>query len=79
MAELALDDHQRNALVRHLDRVRVAELMRREAAPYASGDSCQLLACGGLLPMPAGGRAMDHAQQGPDWQRPPEFEPRLQL
>ena len=29
MAELPLDDHQRDALARHLDRVRMPELMWR--------------------------------------------------
>ena len=35
VAELALDDDQRHALARHLDRVRVAQLVRREASPHA--------------------------------------------
>jgi hypothetical protein len=33
--ELALDDDKRHALVGHLDRVGVAELMGREAPPHA--------------------------------------------
>ena len=33
MAELALDDVQRHALAGELERVRVAQLMRREPAP----------------------------------------------
>jgi hypothetical protein len=36
MPQLALDDVQRHALPRHLDRVRVTQLMRREAPPHAS-------------------------------------------
>jgi hypothetical protein len=32
MAELALDDDERDALARELDRVRVAKLVRRESA-----------------------------------------------
>src|SRR5215211_522994 len=41
VAELALDDDQRQALAGHLDGVRVAELVRREASPYAglAGDA----------------------------------------
>ena len=39
VAELALDDVQRHAFARQLDRVRVAELVRREAATYA-GSGC---------------------------------------
>lgn len=35
MPELALDDDQRNAFVRHLDGMGVPELVRREAAPDA--------------------------------------------
>ena len=34
MAELALDDNQRHPLVGHLDRVSMAQLVRREAAPH---------------------------------------------
>ena len=41
MPELALDDDQRDALACHLDGVRVAELVRREAPPDA-GLSCYL-------------------------------------
>jgi hypothetical protein len=35
VAQLALDDVQRDALTGELERVRVAQLMRREAAPDA--------------------------------------------
>ena len=35
LAELALDDVQRHALAGELERVRVAQLMRREPAPDA--------------------------------------------
>ncbi len=34
MSELALDDEQGHALARHLDGVRVAQLMRRKAPPH---------------------------------------------
>jgi hypothetical protein len=37
VTELALDDDQRHAFVGHLDRVRVAQLMRRKPSPYAGG------------------------------------------
>jgi hypothetical protein len=42
---LPLDNNQRNALVRHLDGVRVPQLMRREPTPDASfsGRVMQLL------------------------------------
>jgi hypothetical protein len=41
VAELALDDDQRHALAGHLDGVRVAQLVRRKASPYAglAGDA----------------------------------------
>jgi hypothetical protein len=38
MSEMALDDDHRYALVGHLYRVRVSELVRREPAPDASVD-----------------------------------------
>ena len=37
MTELALDDDERDALMDHLDRVRVAELMWREPTPDSRG------------------------------------------
>ena len=37
MTELALDDVQRNALARELERMRVTQLVRREAAPERVG------------------------------------------
>src|SRR3990170_1404456 len=44
VAELALDDDQRHALAGHLDGVRVAQLVRRKAPPYAglARDASQL-------------------------------------
>jgi hypothetical protein len=35
VTKLTLDNHQRNALMRHLDRVSVPELMRREPPTHA--------------------------------------------
>jgi hypothetical protein len=37
VAELALDDGQRDALAGHLDGMCVTQLMGREAAPHAGG------------------------------------------
>ena len=44
--ELALDHDERDAFVRHLDRVSVPKLMRREPPPHAcsGGNLVQLLA-----------------------------------
>ena len=49
MTELALDDDQRHALAGHLDGVRVAQLVRREATPHSrrGGGAPQLCASGG--------------------------------
>ncbi len=48
--ELPLDDRQRHSLARHLYRVRVTELMRREPAAYTGQrrESSQLGARAGL-------------------------------
>jgi len=40
MPRLTLDDQQRHALSRHLDGVRVAQLMRREPLSYAGLGGC---------------------------------------
>jgi hypothetical protein len=68
MPELALDDHQRYAFVRHLDSVGVPELVRREATPDASERRCspQLLASSRRFPVTTCGCATDHAEQGPN-------------
>ena len=44
MAELALDDVERDALTGELERVRVAQLVRRKAAPdpRAGGEPAEL-------------------------------------
>jgi hypothetical protein len=49
VAELALDDVQRHTLASELERVRVAQLMRREAAPHTGvgGKSAELAANSG--------------------------------
>jgi hypothetical protein len=49
VSELALDDDQRNAFPGHLDRMGMAELMWREAAPHScrGGHASQLGACRG--------------------------------
>ena len=38
MPELLLDDHERHALARNLDRVRMPDLMRREPATHPGRD-----------------------------------------
>ena len=81
MPQLALDNDQRDALVSHLDGVSVAKLMRREPTTDA-GEHCgavQLLASGGLLPVPPSGWAVDHAQQRSGTKPGAQLEPRLKL
>lgn len=58
MPERALDDDQRDAFMRHLNGVRVAQLMRREPAPHPRRQSSptQLLTRRRLLPLPPRGR-----------------------
>jgi hypothetical protein len=70
VTELALDDVHRHALTSELYRVRVAQLVGREAAP----DAClgcmpaKLAAdCSGLPGSTAGG-AVYHAEQRPRWE-----------
>ena len=66
--QLALDDGERYALAGHLDRVRVAKLVRREAPADSSADGkvAQRAARGGWGPRPASGRSLHDAQQGAD-------------
>jgi hypothetical protein len=49
MPELALDDRQRDPLVRHLDRVSMSELVRRKPPPHPSvgGEPAKLTTSGG--------------------------------
>src|ERR671923_1355574 len=81
VAELALDDDQRHALAGHLDGVRVAQLVRREASPHAglAGDPSQLGAGGGGPPGPSAGGAVDDAEQRADGQLDARLEPRREL
>lgn len=81
MTDLSLDHDQRDAFVRHLDRVCVAQLVWREAAPDARRGGCmmQLLACGRCFPASAGGRAVDHAQERSERELAAGLEPRVEL
>ena len=72
MAELALDDVQRDTLAGELDGVRVTQLVGSEASP----DTClgrmaaKLGPDRGRRPGSTAGRAIDHAEQ----RAPGEFE-----
>jgi len=65
---LALDHDERDSLVRHLDRVRMSQLVRREPTSDARRGSCvvQLLASSRGFPMPSGRRSVDDAKQCAD-------------
>src|SRR5450755_1774858 len=75
------DSHQRHALVRELDSVRMPQLMRREPPADARRFRCatQLLASRGGLPAPPGGWAVDYAEQRPDRQGGANLKVRGQL
>jgi len=79
--ELALDDDQRHALVSHLDRMGVPELVGRESPPYSGRDgrAAQLLSGRGLCPVSSGCRAPDDAQQRSYGKLRTHIEPWLQL
>ena len=81
MSQLTLNDDQRNALVRHLDRARVTWLVRREpsAHPGSGSGPSQLLARRGLLPMPASRRTVDDAEKRADRHASSNLEPSLKL
>jgi hypothetical protein len=81
MPKLALDDRQGDPFVRHLDRVRVAELVWREPTPHSrcGGDPAQLTTRGCRLPVAPGGRAVDHAEQRADRELDAELLPGLEV
>jgi hypothetical protein len=66
--ELALDHVQRHALARHLDRVRVTQLVRREPAAHTGlhGSTPQLLAHARRRQRPAASAPVDHTEQPAD-------------
>ena len=68
MAELALNDVERDAFAGHLDGLGVAELVGREAPADAGsfGHAAKLSADGGTRPRSPPRRAGDHAEQRPD-------------
>ena len=72
MPDLALDDVQRHALAQQLQRVRVPQLVRREAPAHAG-------AGGRGMPRATLRAAVDHAQQRPDRHRLARLQPRLEL
>ena len=70
MAKLALDHQQRYTLARHLQGVRVAQLVRREASSHA-GSSCRSVELSSHTRRrrwPPAGQTAQHAEERADWQ-----------
>jgi len=81
MPELALDDDQWDALVGHLDRVRMAQLVRSEATSNAGGH-CEMAQGGpsrGCRPAPSGRRPIHYAEQSADGQRQAHLYPLVEM
>jgi hypothetical protein len=81
MPKLTLDHDQRNALMRHLDRVSMPQLVWREPPSHTrrAGGVVQLLAGGRRLPTASSGRSVDHAQHRADWELATDLQPRIEL
>src|SRR3954451_9291616 len=79
--ELALDDVERDVLAGELERMRVAQLVRRKAAPDPGrcGEPAELAADRCVGPRPSARGAVDDAEQRTDWQLNSGCEPRAQL
>jgi hypothetical protein len=81
VAELALDDDQRDAFAGHLDGVGVAELVWREAPAHAGrgGGAPELRAGGRGCPRSAACRTGDDAEQRADGEFEAALEPGLEF
>src|SRR4051794_41830073 len=78
VTELALDDVERHTLSRHLDGMRVPELMRSEAPANTrlAAEPAEVGTDGALGPRPSGGRGGDHTGERPDRKCPARGGPR---
>lgn len=78
MPELALDHDQRDSLPGHLDRVGMAELVRREPTTHAGGqrDLVQLPTDPRRRARTAARRAAQYTEQPADRKVTPQLEPR---
>jgi hypothetical protein len=78
---MPLDHDKRDALVGHLNRMGVAELMWCEPASHAcfGGGAAELSARGCWFPVAAGGRAVDHAEERADREPGANLLPGLEL
>jgi hypothetical protein len=81
VSQLPLDDHERDAFMSHLDRVRVPKLVWREPASYSccGGGTGELSASGRRFPVPADGGPVDDAEERADRETGAELLPGLEL
>jgi hypothetical protein len=81
MPELPLDDDERDAFARHLDCVRVPELVWRYPASHSSsgGGASELPARGRHFPVASGGGAVDHAEERADRKTGTDLLPGFEL
>jgi hypothetical protein len=81
VSKLTLNHDQRDALVRHLDRMSMPKLMRREPASHTRrvGGMVQLLARRGGLPTAASRRSVNYTQHRADRELATGLEPRIEL
>jgi hypothetical protein len=79
--ELPLDHDERDTFMRHLNRMGMPQLMRRESPSAACSGSrvVKLLARGGGFPMTAGSRSVYHAQQRSGWELAADPHARVEL
>jgi hypothetical protein len=81
VSELALDDVQWHAFAQELERVRVTQLVGREAPANAGPGSAtaQRGARRRCVPCPSAGAPVDDAEQRTDWHLLARLQPRLKL
>jgi hypothetical protein len=81
LPELTLDHDQRTAFVRHLDGMRMAQLVRREPPSHAGsgGGMVQLLARRRRLPRATSRRPVNHTQHCADRELATDLQRRLEL
>ena len=81
VTELSLDHDQRDPLARHLNRMRVSELMRREPATHLGSERgvVELLADAGCCARPASCRTAQDAEQSSHRQAGAQLEPGVEV
>jgi hypothetical protein len=81
VSELPLDHYERDTFVRHLNGVRVSQLVWRKAPSHACGRSrvMQLFSRGRRFPTSSGGRSVDCTKQCADRKLAADLEPGVEL